>query len=71
MSKLAVHGGDPIRRKPFPKWPKATTEVKDAIIGTLDNENKCSSDACYLYFLSDISTLHVAWLLATNSNDPN
>ena len=39
MTKLAIHGGKPVRKKPFPKWPKATKEVKNAIIGTVDNEN--------------------------------
>ena len=39
MTKLAIHGGKPVRTKPFPKWPKATKEVKNAIIGTVDNEN--------------------------------
>ncbi|MGY8780541.1 MAG: DegT/DnrJ/EryC1/StrS family aminotransferase [Fidelibacterota bacterium] len=39
MSKLAIHGGDPIRIKPFPEWPRATSELKDAIIDTLENES--------------------------------
>jgi len=39
MTKLAIHGGKPVRTNPFPKWPKATKEVKNAIIGTVDNEN--------------------------------
>ncbi|MEA1881026.1 MAG: DegT/DnrJ/EryC1/StrS family aminotransferase [Candidatus Marinimicrobia bacterium] len=38
MSKLAIHGGDPIRTKPFPVWPRPTSELKDAIISTLENE---------------------------------
>ena len=31
MTKLAIHGGKPVRTKPFPKWPKATKEVKNAV----------------------------------------
>lgn len=38
MSKLAIHGGNPIRNKPFPEWPRPTSELKDAIISTLENE---------------------------------
>ena len=38
MSKLAIHGGDPVRTKPFPEWPRPTSELKDAIISTLENE---------------------------------
>jgi len=38
MSKLAIHGGKPIRNKPFPEWPRPTSELKDAIISTLENE---------------------------------
>ncbi len=38
MSTLAIHGGEPIRTKPFPEWPRPTSELKDAIISTLENE---------------------------------
>lgn len=38
MSKLAIHGGEPVRTKPFPEWPRPTSELKDAIISTLENE---------------------------------
>jgi dTDP-4-amino-4,6-dideoxygalactose transaminase len=39
MPKLAIHGGNPVRTKPFPKWPRPTSEVMDSIIGTVQNEN--------------------------------
>lgn len=38
MSKLAIHGGVPIRTKPFPEWPRPTSDLKDAIISTLEND---------------------------------
>jgi len=38
MSKLAIHGGDPVRTKQFPEWPRPTSKLKDAIISTLENE---------------------------------
>ena len=58
MSKLAVHGGDPIRRKPFPKWPKVTTEIKDAIIGTLENENWGVGSEVISSFEDEFSNFH-------------
>ena len=39
MSKLAIHGGEPVRTKPFPKWPRPTPELMDSVIGTVENEN--------------------------------
>ncbi len=38
MSKLAIHGGLPVRTKPFPEWPRPTSQLKDAIISTLESE---------------------------------
>jgi len=37
-SDLAIFGGNPIRSKPFPVWPKVTNEIKDSIINTIKNE---------------------------------
>ena len=31
MSKLAIHGGAPVRTEPFAKWPRPTPEVMDAV----------------------------------------
>ena len=39
MSKLAIHGGTPVRTEPFPKWPKPTPELMDSVVGTLEKEN--------------------------------
>ena len=39
MSKLAIHGGEPVRTKPFPKWPRPTPELMDSVVGTVENEN--------------------------------
>ena len=39
MLKLAIHGGEPVRTKPFPKWPRPTPELMDSVIGTVENEN--------------------------------
>ena len=37
-SNLAIFGGDPIRTKPFPVWPKVTNEIKNSILNTIENE---------------------------------
>ena len=39
MSKLAIHGGAPIRTEPFPKWPRPTPELMDSVVGTVENED--------------------------------
>ena len=39
MLKLAIHGGEPVRTKPFPKWPRPTPELMDSVVGTVENEN--------------------------------
>ena len=38
ISDLAIFGGNPIRTKPFPVWPKVTSEIKDSIVDTIKNE---------------------------------
>jgi len=37
-SDLAIFGGDPIRSKPFPAWPRITDDIKNSIISTVDND---------------------------------
>ena len=37
-SDLAIFGGDPIRSKPFPAWPRITDDIKNSIINTVDND---------------------------------
>lgn len=39
MSKLALFGGEPIRKDPFPAWPRPTSELGDSVLNTLQNEN--------------------------------
>ena len=39
MSKLAIHGGTPVRTEPFPRWPKPSPELMDSVLGTVENEN--------------------------------
>ena len=58
MSKLAIHGGSPVRKKPFTNWPKATTELKDAIIGTVENENWGVGSEAISSFENEFSNFH-------------
>ena len=37
-SDLAIFGGSPIRSKPFPVWPRVTTDIKNSLIETIDND---------------------------------
>ena len=37
-SDLAIFGGNPIRSKPFPLWPRVTAEIKNSLIETIDND---------------------------------
>ena len=39
MSKLALFGGIPVRTKPFPEWPRLTSELGESVLKTLQNEN--------------------------------
>ena len=39
MSKLALFGGIPVRTKPFPEWPRPTSELGESVLKTLQNEN--------------------------------
>ena len=34
---LAIFGGNPVRDKPFPVWPRLTPDIKSSLIETLDN----------------------------------
>ena len=37
MSKdLAIFGGEPIRKKPFPVWPRITDEIKQFLSHTFE-----------------------------------
>ncbi|MEL0174602.1 MAG: aminotransferase class I/II-fold pyridoxal phosphate-dependent enzyme, partial [bacterium] len=35
---LAIFGGEPIRKEPFPAWPRITEEMKQSLIHTFEEE---------------------------------
>ena len=43
MAKLAIHGGTPVRREPFPSWPFYDEREKEALIRTLESRRWTSS----------------------------
>ena len=38
MSDIAIFGGEPLRTKPFPEWPRSTDIILDKISSTLQND---------------------------------
>jgi len=38
MKKLALFGGERIRKKPFPKWPPVTEKIKKQLIETMETD---------------------------------
>ncbi len=68
MSKLAIHGGDPIRTKPFPEWPRPTSELKDAIISTLENEGWGVGSKAISRFEESFADFHDAKLCISTSS---
>jgi len=68
MTKLAIHGGNPIRRKPFPEWPRPTSELKDAIIATLENEGWGVGSSAISRFEEKFAEFHDAkYCISTSS----
>ena len=43
--KLAILGGEPVRRKPFPEWPYRDDEVVRAMVATVKSGNWCRIQA--------------------------
>ena len=35
---LAIFGGEPIRKEPFPVWPRITEEMKRSLVHTFEEE---------------------------------
>lgn len=38
MERLALHGGDPVRRRPFPAWPQFDDGEREALLGVLESQ---------------------------------
>ena len=38
MDKLALFGGNPVRTKPFPSWPRISKNIKENLFKTLEND---------------------------------
>ena len=68
MSKLAIHGGDPVRSRPFSVWPRPTSDLKDAIISTLENEGWGVGSTAITRFEEKFADFHDAkYCISTSS----
>ncbi|MFQ6608062.1 MAG: DegT/DnrJ/EryC1/StrS family aminotransferase [Fidelibacterota bacterium] len=57
-SKLAIHGGNPVRTDPFPLWPRPTQAMKDSLIHTLENERWGIGSAVVEQFEKNFAKFH-------------
>ena len=39
MSELAIFGGKPVRKEPFPVWPRVTAGQKEQLLNTLESDS--------------------------------
>ena len=39
MSELALFGGKPVRKEPFPVWPRVTAGQKEQLLNTLESDS--------------------------------
>jgi hypothetical protein len=49
MNELAIFGGIPIRKEPFPVWPRVTREMRDSLIDTFENQSWGVGSETYRY----------------------
>ena len=68
MSQLALFGGKPVRKKPFPVWPRVTAGQKEQLLNTLESDSLgIGSDAIKL-FEDQFAEFHDAkYCIATSS----
>ena len=38
LSELAIFGGSPLRKEPFPAWPRVTPEMRESLLDTFENQ---------------------------------
>ncbi len=68
MTKLAIHGGDPIRTTPFPAWPRVNNSLKNQVLQTLENDGWGIGSGAIDAFNEGFAQYHDArYCIATNS----
>lgn len=68
MQKLALFGGEPIRKEPFPVWPRVKDHVKASLITTFSKEGWGIGSAAITRFDAEFAKFHDAeYCLSTSS----
>ncbi|MEE8336227.1 MAG: DegT/DnrJ/EryC1/StrS family aminotransferase, partial [Candidatus Neomarinimicrobiota bacterium] len=68
MQKLAVFGGEPSRKEPFPVWPRVKDHVKARLITTFLEEGWGIGSAAITRFDAEFAKFHdAAYCLSTSS----
>lgn len=63
-----MHGGEPVRKKPFPDWPRPTEAMKDSLIHTLTREKWGVGSEVVERFEREFARFHDGkFALSTNS----
>ena len=68
MSELALFGGKPVRKEPFPVWPRVTTGQKKQLLNTLESDSLGIGSDAIKSFEGQFAEFHDAkYCIATSS----
>ena len=68
MSELALFGGKPVRKEPFPVWPRVTAGQKEQLLNTLESDSLGIGSDAIKAFESQFAKFHDAkYCIATSS----
>ena len=68
MSELALFGGKPVRKKPFPVWPRVTAGQKEQLLNTLESDSLGIGSDAIKAFEDQFAEFHDAkYCIATSS----
>ncbi|MFN3621844.1 MAG: DegT/DnrJ/EryC1/StrS family aminotransferase, partial [Nitrososphaerales archaeon] len=60
MGKLAINGGEPVRRKPFPRWPYFDEDEVKEVLESLREGSWSAGSAKIRLFEEEFSAFHHA-----------
>ncbi len=68
MSELAIFGGKPVRKEPFPLWPRVTAGQKEQLLNTLESDSLGIGSDAIKAFEDQFAEFHDAkYCIATSS----
>ena len=68
MSELAIFGGKPVRKEPFPLWPRVTAGQKEQLLNTLESDSLGIGSDSIKAFEDQFAEFHDAkYCIATSS----